>query len=820
MRCVVLGLVLGAAWGFVGCTGGHHFGAGAGGDGGDAPTLESGGEDGGPPDANVAGAEPEVPVGGVGGAGGAGDAGGAAAGGAPDAVEDCKEDEFDAGAGCEPLTVCTESEFEESPPKPDQDRVCAPLTACAVTEYEKTPPSSTSNRVCEALTVCGAGTFVKAAANAGADRVCGPCPASTFSATLNASACSPWSQCEPGQTQSVAPSATTDRICSSCGAGKYESGGGCLPLTVCKNGEYEEVPPTATTDRKCKAVTTCVAGTRQTAAPTATTDRQCAPCSSGTFSSQNNATVCAAWTQCTAAQFQSQAPTAKQDRGCSSLTTCAAGTRIKTAATATSDRVCEACSTGTFTTTANQSNCESWTTCSAGYSAKAGSTTADRTCTVCPNGTFSTTENAAMCKAWTTCTANQTQTQAGTTTTDVVCVDKPVCSTAPDRTCTTACPCASGEGVCTASNQCVAGSSCVAGSGKKVGRAGNTCLATHCNNDVKDSGETSVDCGGECGCLATYEEISISGVPGGATFFRVDAMSGDGTRLAGRTVRGKTHTAAVITSSGALTELESYGTFAYPVAMSVDGSVVVGNMACSDPPNCTNLLAAIVRWTGAADPEVVSQLEGPKASSSSGAAIAGDYFNDVAGERRGYLISGLQTTYIPAFDAVSGLSPDGKVVAGSVRDSVQAGLWQASTQTMTKLGNLNWSSTFISAVNGQQVVATGYGTLAGKAVGFRWKAGTLTELGLLPSGTYCQPSAISADGGTVIGEADQGALQQAVIWTDAGNLRLLVDELKSRGMEPPVDLELRDTRFISNDGKVIVGLRPNPTNGFWRVTLK
>ena len=53
---------------------------------------------------------------------------------------------------------------------------------------------------------------------------------------------------------------------------------------------------------------------------------------------------------------------------------------------------------------------------------------------------------------------------AGTATSDVVCVDKPVCETAKDRTCTTQCPCASAEGVCTASNQCLNGATCVAGS--------------------------------------------------------------------------------------------------------------------------------------------------------------------------------------------------------------------------------------------------------------------------------------------------------------------------------------------------------------------
>src|SRR6478752_1353709 len=163
-------------------------------------------------------------------------------------------------------------------------------------------------------------------------------------------------------------------------------------------------------------------------------------------------------------------------------------------------------------------SCQKLTICARGELVSSQpSKTADRACRACSAGTFSDALNAASCKAWKTCTSSQTQTMPGSATSDVVCVDKPACSSAKERTCTTQCPCASAEGVCTASNQCVSGSTCVAGSGKKVGRAGDTCLATHCNNDTLDSGETSVDCGGECGCRATFEIVSYKNIPSGAT---------------------------------------------------------------------------------------------------------------------------------------------------------------------------------------------------------------------------------------------------------------------------------------------------------------
>jgi uncharacterized membrane protein len=374
-------------------------------------------------------------------------------------------------------------------------------------------------------------------------------------------------------------------------------------------------------------------------------------------------------------------------------------------------------------------------------------------------------------------------------------------------------------GVCTASNQCESGSSCVAGSGKKVGRSGDTCLASHCNNDKKDSGETSVDCGGECGCLATYEVVSITGVPDGATFYRVDAMSGDGTRLAGTTSRGKTQTASTITAAGALTELPSYGgTSTNPVAISTDGNVIVGQMNCGDPPDCTEFVPTIARWTGTAAPQVVSKYDYVDAASSTGASVAGTRYNEESGENSGFLLNSSGQTIISDFSSVSALSPDGKTVAGNLRADNFAALWLATNKTITKVGDSAWTSSYISALNGQTLVASGYGTSTqGKSVGFRWKGGTLTKVGVLSGGTQTLPYAISADGGTMVGVADQGAFWPAVIWTDSGKLRTIVDELEARGYEPPADFEVNNGQFVSNDGKIIVG---GLDGGFWRVTLK
>lgn len=69
------------------------------------------------------------------------------------------------------------------------------------------------------------------------------------------------------------------------------------------------------------------------------------------------------------------------------------------------------------------------------------------------------------------------------------------------------CKCAAGQGDCDASSECVTGLSCGSNQGAKFGFTSSVdiCVAPHCINGTLDaaSGETDVDCGGECGsCLA------------------------------------------------------------------------------------------------------------------------------------------------------------------------------------------------------------------------------------------------------------------------------------------------------------------------------
>jgi hypothetical protein len=92
-------------------------------------------------------------------------------------------------------------------------------------------------------------------------------------------------------------------------------------------------------------------------------------------------------------------------------------------------------------------------------------------------------------------------------------------------------------------------------------------------------------------------------------------------------------------------------------------------------------------------------------------------------------------------------------------------------------------------------VVVGYGSIhaTNTKIGYRWMKGHLEEIEPLSGGTSTSPNAVSVDGGTVVGTADD---THAFIWTDADGTRTLIEELEERGYEPPSDLQLQNAFFI------------------------
>jgi uncharacterized membrane protein len=311
-------------------------------------------------------------------------------------------------------------------------------------------------------------------------------------------------------------------------------------------------------------------------------------------------------------------------------------------------------------------------------------------------------------------------------------------------------------------------------------------------------------------------------LPSGATAAEFKTMSRDGKRLAGNISKNRTNYPALFALDGTVTALESYSQPGWIVASSSDGSIVLGGLNCTNPPTCSDTTQAVTTWTGTGAPKVVNVGTG-RAISSSGTAVAGDFYDAGFSQNRGFIRNGNSGTTIPDLSSVVGMTPDGKYVAGALQSGgAQAGLWSAQTQTVTKIGSSSWSSTYLYAVNGTDPAVVGYGYISAtdSYAGFRWKGGTITELGLLAGGKYTTPSAVALDGSTVVGLTGTNSFQQAFIWTDKDKLRTIVDELRSRGLEPAVDLKLTNLMFLSDDGKTIVGTELTSPPSFWRVVLK
>jgi uncharacterized membrane protein len=348
-------------------------------------------------------------------------------------------------------------------------------------------------------------------------------------------------------------------------------------------------------------------------------------------------------------------------------------------------------------------------------------------------------------------------------------------------------------------------------------------LATHCNNDKLDSGETSVDCGGECGCRATFDVVGLKGLPTGSSFSEFKAMSRDGKRLAGAIGRGQSSFPAAIAIDGTVTELETYGKGGTVSVSSSDGSVLIGAMLCANPPSCTQATTALTQWTGSAAPKVLITQGTARGVSSSGTIVAGDFYDDNTGSPSGFILNNNQSQiFIPEFRSVAGITPDGKYVAGVLKSGTQAGVWLAQTQVITKFGSANWNSTEVNGVNGTDPAVIGFGYIfaSDSYIGYRWKGGVITEFGVLAGGVYSMPHGISSDGSTVVGTTGTNSFQQAFIWTDKDKLRTIVDELRARGLEPAIDLLLTNADFISDDGKTIVGVPHTQPPTFWRVVLE
>lgn len=316
---------------------------------------------------------------------------------------------------------------------------------------------------------CPPGTWVTQQPTGTTNRECTPCPAGSFSSSLNAPSCLAWNDCPAGQRVATAPSDVADRGCAACEAGTYSTvanSTGCAPVGTCAPGSSPAAPPTMTSPLQCAA---CAVGTYCAGGMTAAV-----PCASGEWDHDANpASVCVPWTPCSPGSAVSMPGTATTDlvclpcavgtycagqlnpatpcasgtwdhdanpaTACAAWTGCAVGSAVSTPGTATADAVCSACAAGNYCAgqlspavpcasgswdhdASASTVCVAWADCAAGTSiTTAGTATTNRACGTCAAGSYSTTTNAASCTTYTPCNPGQFVSTAGTTTTNQAC---------------------------------------------------------------------------------------------------------------------------------------------------------------------------------------------------------------------------------------------------------------------------------------------------------------------------------------------------------------------------------------------------------------
>lgn len=194
---------------------------------------------------------------------------------------------------------------------------------------------------------------------------------------------------------------------------------------------------------------------------------------------------------------------------------------------------------------------------------------------------------------------------------------------------------------------------------------------------------------------------------------------------------------------------------------------------------------------GSSPPPHPSQGANAFAVSSDGGKVAGKYQTTPGSnaliwtQSGGGVLSFVEIT--PPAGSVSlratSISRDGTWAAGfyvDVNGRPQNFTWNASPgfvsigQPSTTLAGQDFDA-FIST--GGTYVATSHTLSAtGKVHGFRWTNGVWTDIGLLPGGSQAQVTAITPDGLTIVGLADDAlGVFHAFIWTSTTGMRQLPD---------------------------------------------
>jgi|GEM_PF-2387488 len=336
-----------------------------------------------------------------------------------------------------------------------------------------------------------------------------------------------------------------------------------------------------------------------------------------------------------------------------------------------------------------------------------------------------------------------------------------------------------------------------------------------------------------CGALPARSEsfsfTSIGDLPGGSTFSRALAVSGNGQVVGGvsKSTVGVQAEATSWTKANGLVPLGDLagGTFeSYSYAVSNDGSVIVGIGSAADNYQAFRVNNGVMTAIPYAGTDYYSEARGVSAN---GNVIVGLGSSDdaVSAWRWTQATGTVSLGFVPGDSTSSAyaISADGSTIVGFSGTDYNQAMRYTSGGGMVSLGHLpGGTDSAAFGVSRDGSVVVGYSnTSATDYVAFRWDAATnqMVSLGDFAGGfVNSQANGVSGNGKIVVGYGMSDAGFDAFRWDPANGLQSLKGILNRVGLGPELNnWILVEAKGISDDGRSIVGygFDPNGNTTGW-----
>jgi probable HAF family extracellular repeat protein len=255
------------------------------------------------------------------------------------------------------------------------------------------------------------------------------------------------------------------------------------------------------------------------------------------------------------------------------------------------------------------------------------------------------------------------------------------------------------------------------------------------------------------------------------------------------------------------------GTSSIGKGVSANGGVVVGDADGGSP-----LPSTAFRWSVDAGLVPLPGLSGSSACVAAGVSGDGDVvagtclaINDEAYRftaTTGAIGLGRLGTGSNATSSATTISADGRVIGGAGHPVLTgAVVWDAQSIATIVGAPMGTTGATVTALSRDGSLAAGTATdAAGTARAFRWSATAgIVPLASTAAFTGAAAAGMSADGRRIVGWATSAGADVAILWDDAGRMRVVSELLAADAVAASDGWRLLRARAISADGRAIVG---------------